>query len=82
VPEATAGIVTEALSIPTIGIGSGARTSGQILVVTDLLGMDVRFRPKFARRYADGATMAGDALAAYVADVRACRFPARQEVLA
>jgi 3-methyl-2-oxobutanoate hydroxymethyltransferase len=82
VPEATAGKVTEALSIPTIGIGSGAGTSGQILVMTDLLGMDDQFRPKFARRYADGASMARDALAAYVADVRACRFPARQEVLA
>jgi 3-methyl-2-oxobutanoate hydroxymethyltransferase len=82
VPEATAGKVTEALSIPTIGIGSGAGTSGQILVMTDLLGMDDQFRPKFARRYADGASMAHDALAAYVADVRACRFPARQEVLA
>lgn len=82
VPDAVAAHVTETLSIPTIGIGSGGRTSGQILVVTDLLGMDDKFRPRFARRYSDGAAMAHDALAAFAADVRACRFPAGQEILA
>jgi 3-methyl-2-oxobutanoate hydroxymethyltransferase len=82
VPEAVAGGVKEALAIPTIGIGAGGRTSGQILVVTDLLGMDPGFRPRFARQYLDGATAARDAIAAYVADVRGCRFPAGSEVLA
>jgi len=82
VPESVAGSVTDALTIPTIGIGAGARTSGQILVVTDLLGMDSGFRPRFARQYLDGATAAREAIAAYVADVRGCRFPAGSEVLA
>lgn len=82
VPESVAGGVTESLAIPTIGIGAGGSTSGQILVVTDLLGMDASFRPRFARRYLDGAGQARDAIAAYVADVRGCRFPAGIEVLA
>lgn len=82
VPEAVAGNVTEALAIPTIGIGAGVKTSGQIMVVTDLLGMDAEFRPRFARRYFDGAAAAREAIAAYVADVRGCRFPAASEVLA
>jgi len=82
VPESVAGAVTDALSIPTIGIGAGARTSGQILVVTDLLGMDASFSPRFARRYLDGTAAARAAITAYVADVRECRFPAASEVLA
>lgn len=82
VPEAVAGGVTEVLAIPTIGIGAGARTSGQILVVSDLLGMDSVFRPRFARQYLDGAAVAREAIAAYVADVRGCRFPTGSEVLA
>lgn len=82
VPDAVAGSVTQALAIPTIGIGAGRRTSGQILVVTDLLGMDPGFRPRFARQYLEGATAAREAIAAYVGDVRGCRFPAGSEVLA
>lgn len=82
VPEAVAAGVTESLAIPTIGIGAGGRTSGQILVVTDLLGMDASFRPRFARRYLDGATATRDAISAFVADVHGARFPAGSEVLA
>jgi 3-methyl-2-oxobutanoate hydroxymethyltransferase len=82
VPAALAGEITRSLAIPTIGIGAGARTSGQILVLNDVLGLDLSFRPKFSRRYRDGH---GDILAAlndYARDVRGARFPARAEVLA
>jgi 3-methyl-2-oxobutanoate hydroxymethyltransferase len=81
VPEQLATDVTEALSIPTIGIGSGPRTSGQVLVLHDLLGLSDEFRPRFARRYLEGHTLVRDALARYAADVREARFPAREEVL-
>lgn len=82
IPAAVAQRVTQALRIPTIGIGAGAATDGQVLVLTDLLGMDPDFRPKFARRYADGAGLVLGAVRRYVRDVRAGRFPTRKEVLA
>lgn len=82
VPAALAAAITAELPVPTIGIGAGVETAGQVLVVTDLLGLDPEFRPKFVRRYADGARLVQDALAAYAADVRAAKFPATAEVLA
>jgi 3-methyl-2-oxobutanoate hydroxymethyltransferase len=81
VPEQLAAEITTALSIPTIGIGSGGKTSGQVLVLHDLLGLQAEFRPRFARRYAEGHEIVRDALTRYMADVRAARFPARDEVL-
>jgi len=82
VPAALAAEITAELPVPTIGIGAGVATAGQVLVITDLLGLDAEFRPKFVRRYADGARLAQEALAAYAADVRAAKFPAAAEVLA
>ena len=82
VPAALATEVTTARGIPTIGIGAGGGTSGQVLVLTDLLGLDASFRPRFARRYLDGHTEVLAALNAYARDVREARFPAREEVLA
>lgn len=82
VPTALAAEITADLAIPTIGIGAGPDTAGQVLVMSDLLGLDATFRPKFVRRYLDGATLTRDALAAYADDVRAGRFPAKAEVLA
>ena len=55
VPAELAGRITEKLTIPTIGIGSGVQCSGQILVLQDVLGMNLGFRPKFLRTYPDGA---------------------------
>ncbi|BET65490.1 3-methyl-2-oxobutanoate hydroxymethyltransferase [Opitutales bacterium ASA1] len=81
VPEQLATDATEALAIPTIGIGSGPRTSGQVLVLHDLLGLSDEFRPRFARRYLEGHALVRDALQRYVTDVREARFPAREEVL-
>lgn len=82
VPAALAAAITAELSVPTIGIGAGAETAGQILVITDLLGLDPDFRPRFVRRYLDGAQLVQNALATYAADVRAAGFPAREEILA
>lgn len=75
VPVGLAARVTQSLTIPTIGIGAGAACDGQVLVVDDMLGMFTEFRPKFVRRYADLGQAAGEAIAAYAADVRARRFP-------
>jgi 3-methyl-2-oxobutanoate hydroxymethyltransferase len=82
VPAALARRVTDELSIPTLGIGAGSATSGQVLVLTDLLGLDDRFTPKFARRYLDGSARVLEALNAFADDVRTARFPAAAEVVA
>ncbi len=82
VPAALAKEVTADLTIATIGIGAGPDTSGQILVLTDLLGLDATFRPRFARRYLDGHEVILGALNQFAGDVRAARFPARAEVMA
>ena len=80
-PASLAGAITRALSIPTIGIGAGAQTSGQVLVLADLLGLDPVFRPRFARRYIDGAGLVTTAVTTFTRDVRQAKFPAREEVL-
>lgn len=79
VPAELAARVTEALSIPTIGIGAGADCDGQVLVFHDLLGLEDRLAPKFVRRYAELGTVAREAIAAYVDDVRAGTFPSAEE---
>jgi len=80
VPAELAARITEEVSIPTIGIGAGPSTTGQVLVITDLLGLDARFQPGFARRYWDGHATVLNALNQYAEDVRAARFPAPAEV--
>ncbi len=75
VPAGLAGTITRAIGVPTIGIGAGPETSGQILVLSDVLGLDDRFRPRFARCYLDGHAAILAALRAYAADVRGARFP-------
>ena len=78
VPAAVAERVTEALTVPTIGIGAGAATDGQVLVYHDLLGLYQGRAPRFVKRYADLATEIRDALERYAADVRERRFPEEQ----
>ncbi|MCU0827145.1 MAG: 3-methyl-2-oxobutanoate hydroxymethyltransferase [Tabrizicola sp.] len=78
VPEGLAGRITAALSIPTIGIGAGVNCDGQVLVVDDMLGLFTDFRPKFVKRYAELGQAAGEAIAAYAAEVRARSFPAAE----
>ena len=74
--------MTEALKVPTIGIGAGARCDGQVLVWHDLLGLYEGKAPRFVKRYADLATEAKCALEAYVGDVRESRFPQEQHTYA
>ena len=75
VPAKLAARVTEELSIPTIGIGAGADTSGQVLVIYDLLGLNLDFQPRFLKRYARLEETVTAALQQYRDDVREGRFP-------
>jgi 3-methyl-2-oxobutanoate hydroxymethyltransferase len=82
VPAPVAARVTEALQVPTIGIGAGLDCDGQVLVWHDLLGLYEGKAPRFVKRYADLATEARRALEAYVDDVRERRFPETQHTYA
>jgi 3-methyl-2-oxobutanoate hydroxymethyltransferase len=73
--EPVARAVTQALSIPTIGIGASPACDGQVLVTEDVTGLFVDFTPKFAKRYADVGAEVTKAAAAYAAEVRAGTFP-------
>jgi 3-methyl-2-oxobutanoate hydroxymethyltransferase len=75
VPAQVAAVVTERLGIPTIGIGAGPATSGQVLVLNDLLGMFDQFSPRYVKRYAQLGRDMANAASAFAADVRARRFP-------
>jgi 3-methyl-2-oxobutanoate hydroxymethyltransferase len=75
VPAPVADEITARLTVPTIGIGAGAGTDGQVLVWHDLLGLYDGSSPRFVKRYADLATVIRDAVSMYAADVRARRFP-------
>lgn len=79
VPREVARLVTDALDIPTVGIGAGSDVDGQVLVYHDVLGIEDRMAPKFVRRYADLGRAAVDGLASYADDVRARRFPGDSE---
>ena len=78
VPAPVAAAITEALGVPTIGIGAGAGCDGQVLVWHDLLGLYEGKAPRFVKRYADLAGEARRAVEAYVDDVREGRFPEEQ----
>jgi 3-methyl-2-oxobutanoate hydroxymethyltransferase len=78
VPSPVAARITEALSIPTIGIGAGAGCDGQVLVYHDLLGLYAGQAPRFVKRYADLATDIRGALERYAGDVRSGAFPAEE----
>lgn len=82
VPAALAATITAERAIPSIGIGAGGGTAGQVLVLADLLGLDGRFQPRFARRYVEGHALVREALDHFARDVRTAQFPAREEVLA
>ncbi len=75
VPGPLARAVTERLAIPTIGIGAGAHTNGQVLVFHDLVGLTLGRQPRFARRFADAAGVMRDGLRAYAAEVRSGTYP-------
>lgn len=75
VVEEAAKRISEAISIPTIGIGAGKYTDGQVLVWSDMLGFFQAFQPKFAKRYLEGAKLVQEAVDTYVKEVQERRFP-------
>ncbi|ABC43936.1 3-methyl-2-oxobutanoate hydroxymethyltransferase [Salinibacter ruber DSM 13855] len=79
IPAELAAEVTASLSIPTIGIGAGDQTDGQVLVSHDALGLSTDFEPRFVRRYARLDETIIDAIGAYVSDVRDRSFPDEDE---
>lgn len=80
VPEESAKYITEKLSVPTIGIGAGRFTDGQVLVADDILGKYGEFKPKFARRYADFKALIIQAATSYINDVTTGNFPDTTEI--
>lgn len=79
VPWQIARVITETLTIPTIGIGAGPHCDGQVLVLNDMLGLFKRFRPKFVRVFADLYDVALAGIEAYAGEVRAGTFPSEKE---
>jgi len=79
IPAALAKKVSASIDIPTIGIGAGPDTDGQVLVMQDMLGINKEFKPRFLRRYADLHTVVTGAVKNYVADVKSKSFPNEEE---
>lgn len=79
IPSALASQVASELSIPVIGIGAGPGVDGQVLVLQDMLGMNVGFKPKFLRLYANLAETIDASLRQYIADVKSAGFPSASE---
>jgi 3-methyl-2-oxobutanoate hydroxymethyltransferase len=75
IPAPLATEITESLAVPTIGIGAGPGTDGQVLVLHDVLGLNVNRPPAFARAYVNGASLLQSALTQYAEDVRTSKFP-------
>jgi 3-methyl-2-oxobutanoate hydroxymethyltransferase len=78
VPARLAELISEKISIPTIGIGAGIGCDGQVLVTHDLLGLFDRFTPKFVKKYANFHAEMNKAFTNYVEDVETRRFPAQE----
>ena len=79
VKEEAAKKITEAVSIPVIGIGAGVEVDGQVLVWSDMLGFFEEFKPKFVRQYLNGAKLVRDAVDQYKNDVEDLSFPSDEE---
>lgn len=82
VPAKLAGEITQAVQCPTIGIGAGASTDGQVLVFHDLLGIRSGVSPRFVRRYTDLETIIKKAAGDYCLDVQKKKFPSKKESFA
>ena len=78
VPAKLAKLISEKISIPTIGIGAGAGCDGQVLVYQDMLAMFSDFKPKFVKQFADIGSAMKEAFSAYIQDVKAGTFPAEE----
>ena len=79
IPAELATKISKELSIPTIGIGAGGGTDGQVLVLHDMLGLNCGFSPRFLRRYANLNEIMNNAIRHYVSDVKSGDFPNEQE---
>jgi len=79
IPAEAAKKITDELEIPTIGIGAGTFTSGQVLVLHDLLGLNKNFNPKFVRKYLDGYDLIKTALNNFNKDIKEEKFPGINE---
>ncbi|ABA89071.1 3-methyl-2-oxobutanoate hydroxymethyltransferase [Syntrophotalea carbinolica DSM 2380] len=75
IPAGLAGQITEALDIPTIGIGAGVDCDGQVLVIHDILGLCEKYSPRFVKRYADVASIIRQGVKEYIGDVKQGVFP-------
>lgn len=78
IPRDLARQVTEAVSIPTIGIGAGLDCDGQVLVIHDILGLCDKYSPKFVKRYADVSGTIAQGIEAYIKDVKEQKFPTQE----
>jgi len=79
IPNSLAKRITKSLRIPTIGIGAGPDTDGQVLVLHDLLGFESQVHPRFVRRYAELGQIVHKAIVQYRSDVLAKKFPTLKE---
>jgi len=79
IPSLVAKRITNSLSIPTIGIGAGKYTNGQVLVLHDLLGLTKNFQPKFLKKYLNGISLITDSLNKFNSDVKSEKYPAVNE---
>ncbi|MCB0393926.1 MAG: 3-methyl-2-oxobutanoate hydroxymethyltransferase [Bdellovibrionales bacterium] len=79
IPNGLAEEITQSITIPTIGIGAGQRVDGQVLVMQDLLGMNIYFKPKFLRTYLDGFSAFKGSLNQFNQDVKTLSFPSLEE---
>ena len=77
-PTVAARRVTEAISVPTVGIGAGPECDGQVLVLHDMLGLNEGFSPRFLKRYAELGAAVRDAVGRYTGEVREGRYPAAE----
>jgi len=79
IPATLAAKISKSLTIPTIGIGAGAHCDGQVLVVSDMLGLYEDFNPRFVRKYAHLSKAIQESVDSYVRDVKAGKFPSKEE---
>jgi 3-methyl-2-oxobutanoate hydroxymethyltransferase len=78
IPQALAKTITNSIGIPTIGIGAGSDTDGQVLVWHDMLGLQSSFNPKFVKKYANGKEVFLDAINSYAQQVQQVSFPSQE----
>jgi 3-methyl-2-oxobutanoate hydroxymethyltransferase len=79
IPAELARKVSQNISVPTIGIGAGMHTDGQVLVTQDMIGITKDFKPRFLRRYLELFDAISDATRLYIADVKSAQFPNEKE---